>query len=144
MKIMMEKSIIKPHQFGSTGGNQKFHALFPVMLLLLSWMFFAVVIAADAAEYEATAVDSPPKLVRQQPINYPPQAKRDKVEGRVVVRCLITAGGKADKMEVVESEPAGVFDESALKSVKYWQFRPGVLKGEMVDTWIKIPLSFKP
>ena len=47
-------------------------------------------------------------------------------------------------MEVAESSTAGVFDENAMKSLKYWQFRPGVLKGEMVATWLKIPLSFKP
>lgn len=122
----------------------KLQILLPATLLLFSWMLFSIAGTANAAEYEASDVDSPPKLVRQMPVNYPPDAKRNKVEGRVVVRCLITSDGKADKMEVVESEPTGVFDENAVKSLKYWQFRPGVLKGEMVDTWVKIPLSFKP
>ncbi len=124
--------------------NRKPNILLAAALFLLSWMIVSVTIGANAAEYDASDVDKPPKLVRQMEPKYPPDAKRTKTEGRVVVRCLITAKGKADKMEIVESEPAGVFDESAMKAIKYWQFRPGVLKGEMVDTWVKIPLTFEP
>lgn len=124
--------------------NRKPNVLLAAALFLLSWMIVSVTIGANAAEYDASDVDKPPKLVRQMAPKYPPDAKRTKTEGRVVVRCLITAKGKADKMEIVESEPAGVFDESAMKAIKYWQFRPGVLKGEMVDTWVKIPLTFEP
>jgi periplasmic protein TonB len=141
---MGKNTFLNLQQVKPIGGSRKLHIPLPAVLLLVSWMFFSVAVVAGAAEYEASDVDSPPKLVRNMPVNYPPQAKRDRVEGRVVVRCLIDAKGKADKMEVVESEPAGVFDETALKSLKYWQFRPGVLKGEMVATWVKIPLSFKP
>ena len=111
-------------------------------LLLLSLMLVSLSMAADATEYEASAVDSPPKIVRRMPVTYPSEAKRNKVEGRVVVRCLIGSDGKADKMEIAESEPAGVFDDAALKTLKYWQFRPGILKGALVATWVKIPFNF--
>jgi protein TonB len=77
------------------------------------------------------------------PIKFPAQAKRDGITGKVVVRCLIGTDGKADKMEVVESEPAGIFDESALSTLKYWQFRPGIKQGEMVATWVKVPFKFE-
>jgi TonB family protein len=144
MKIMGKKTFSNLQRVNALKGNQKLHILLPTMLFLLLWVIFSVACVVSAAEYDASDVDKPPKLVRQMPPKYPPEAKRHKTEGRVVVRCLITAKGKADRMEIVESEPAGVFDESALKAIKYWQFRPGVLKGEMVDTWVKIPLSFEP
>ena len=141
---MGKKTFLNAQQVKPLERNRKLHILLPTMLLLLSWIIVSVAAVAGAAEYEASDVDKPPKLVRQTRVQYPPDAKRKKIEGRVVVRCLITAKGKADKMEVVESEPAGVFDENAMNSLKLWQFRPGVLKGEMVDTWVKIPLSFEP
>lgn len=109
-------------------------------LLLLSMV---LVSSATAQEYEASEVDTKPKIVRQMPITYPTLAKRSGQEGRVMIRVLIGTKGKAEKMEVVESEPEGVFDEAALKSLKYWQFRPGILGGDLVATWVKIPLTFK-
>jgi protein TonB len=99
--------------------------------------------AATAQEYEAKDVDTKPKIIRQMPITYPTLAKRNGIEGRVVIRVLIGIKGKAEKMEVFQSEPEGIFDENAMKSLKYWQFRPGILNGELVQTWVAIPLTFQ-
>lgn len=124
-------------------GRSRIHFLVSFSgLILLAGLFIFSPMAADGAEYEASEVDSPPKLVRQMPITYPSDAKRNKVEGRVVVRCLIGTKGKTEKTEIVEAEPAGVFDGNVLKSLKYWQFRPGIKDGDLVSTWVKIPLSF--
>ena len=112
-------------------------------LLLLVSMLVTFSTAQAQVEYDASEVDSKPKIIRQMPITYPSDAKKAHVEGRVVVNVLIGTNGKASKMEIVESEPEGVFDENALKSVKNWQFRPGIKGGELVPTWVKLPLSFK-
>lgn len=112
------------------------------MALLLSAFCVATTVSA-ATEYDASDVDTPPKVVRQMPVSYPVQAKRNGITGRVTVRCLIGVNGKAAKLEVIESEPAGVFDDSALSTLKYWQFRPGIKEGKLVATWVKIPLNFK-
>lgn len=141
---MGKKAFLHLQRIKPLKDKRKLHTLVPTMLLLLSWMIFSVSAIAETGEYSASQVDKPPKLVRQTPVKYPPQAKRNKTEGRVVVRCLIGVKGKIDKMEIVASEPEGVFDDNALKSLKYWQFRPGVLKGEMVSTWVKVPLNFTP
>jgi len=111
-----------------------------VMMLVL---FCTVTISSAVMEYEAADVDSPPKIVRQIPVKYPTQAKREGITGRVIVRCLVGTDGKAKKLEVVESEPAGIFDESALSNLKYCQFRPGIKGGELVATWVKVPFKFE-
>lgn len=123
--------------------NFKNHRFALVAVLLLGLLVTVAVTAMATTEYEASDVDNPPKLVRQMPIKYPAQAKRDGIKGKVVVRCLIGTDGKADRMEVVESEPSGIFDESAMATLKYWQFRPGVKQGEMVATWVKVPFKFE-
>ena len=112
-------------------------------VLLIGLIFTAVATAMAAAEYDAADVDKPPKVVRQMPIKFPADAKRNGITGKVVVRCLIGTNGKADKMEIVDSEPAGIFDESAMSTLKYWEFRPGIKEGEMVATWVKVPFKFE-
>ena len=112
-------------------------------MALLLFAFCAMTTASAATEYDASDVDSPPKVVRQMPVNYPAQAKHDGITGKVTVRCLIGVDGKADKLEIVESEPAGVFDNSALSTLKYWQFRPGIKEGKLVATWVKVPFKFE-
>ena len=102
---MGKNPLLNLQQVKPIGGSRKRHIPLPAVLLLLSWMFFSVAVVAGAAEYEASQVDSPPKLVRQMPVNYPPQAKRDRVEGRVVVRCLIDANGKIDKWKSLNRVP---------------------------------------
>ena len=112
-------------------------------ILMLLLVFCMATISSAAPEYDAADVDSPPKIVRQMPVKYPAQAKKDGITGTVIVRCLIGVDGKADKLEVVESEPAGIFDDSALSTLKYWQFRPGIKSGELVATWVKVPFKFE-
>ena len=138
------KSFLNLKKIKSLGKNRKLYTLLPTMVFLLAFVITSTAIHANTVEYDASEVDNPPKLVRQTPVQYPPKAKRNNVEGRVVLRCLITTDGNADKIEVIESDPEGVFDENAMRSLKYWKFRPGVLKGEMVNTWVKIPMNFKP
>ena len=119
------------------------HRLALSVVLLIGLIFTVGATVKAATEYDAADVDKPPKVVRQVPIKFPAQAKRDGITGRVVIRCLIGTDGKADKMEIVESEPVGIFDESALSTLKYWQFRPGIKQGEMVATWVKVPFKFE-
>lgn len=139
---MERRSYYNLHLVSRLTKNQGHHIFFLGVLILSFCVFVSVAVSAVGAEYDASEVDSPPKLVRQMPVTYPSTAKRNKVEGRVVARVLIGTKGKAEKMEILESEPEGVFDENVLKSLKYWQFRPGILEGDLVATWVKIPLSF--
>jgi protein TonB len=110
---------------------------------LLVFVFCIAFAASAATEYSASDVDSPPKIVRQMPVKYPAQAKKNGITGKVIVRCLVGVDGKAEKLEIVESEPAGIFDDSALSTLKYWQFRPGIKGGELVATWVKVPFKFE-
>jgi len=114
-----------------------------VAVSILVLIFTVATTAMAESEYDASDVDKLPKIVRSTPIKYPSQAKKDGITGMVMIRCLIGTDGKVSKMEVVESKPAGVFDESALSTIKYWQFRPGIRKGEMVATWVKVPIKFE-
>ena len=69
--------------------------------------------------------------------------RRNRVEGEVVVRMLVTKEGKPQNLSVESSTPAGVFDEVALMAAKRWRFKPGRYRGEAVDTWVLLPFVFE-
>ena len=83
-----------------------------------------------------------PDLRKVQPI-YPFAAKKQGLTGEVVVRCLIQPEGRATHIRVVASEPDGVFDEATIRAIEKWRFKPGILGGDPVPTWVRIPLKFE-
>ncbi len=87
-------------------------------------------------------VDTPPKVHRRVPPVYPFKARHKGIEGHVTIRCLVGLDGKPSDLEVLESKPAGIFEDVALAAVQKWQFKPGILGGDAVRTWVQIPILF--
>lgn len=67
------------------------------------------------------APDTPAVLVRITP-EYPEDA--DGVEGHVTLTFSLNDNGNPIDIRVVESEPPGVFDDAAVRALRYWLFRP--------------------
>lgn len=88
-------------------------------------------------------VDDIPQAVRSVPPEYPFVAKRNRVEGEVVVRMLVDSEGRPQKLSVHSSTPAEMFDAAALSAAGRWRFKPGRYKGEAVDTWVLLPFVFE-
>lgn len=68
--------------------------------------------------------DKRAKPVKKPPAVYPKDALSQGIEGRVRVRLLVSGAGKVLETNVIESEPPGVFDYSALKAAKSYVFPP--------------------
>ena len=94
-------------------------------------------------EFELTEVDTPPRATHRAPAMYPFGAKRKGIQGKVLIRCLVGLDGIATKHQILVSEPRDVFDQAALAAVQKWRFKPGVLDGQAVPTWIRVPFVFK-
>lgn len=54
---------------------------------------------------------------------YPRRAKMRQQEGHVKLMFVIGEDGYVYNVKIVESTPEGVFEESALRAIKRWQFR---------------------
>lgn len=63
------------------------------------------------------------KPVRKVKPKYPREAEDKLIEGSVKVRLSVDLDGTVSKMEILISEPPGVFDEEVLKAVKQYQFK---------------------
>ncbi len=98
-------------------------------------------IAADAAMSEGT-VDSKPRVISRGPLEYPAAAAKKRIKGYVVVNLLIGKDGSVELAKVIASNPAGVFDQAALRGVRSWRFAPAKYKGNPVKVWAKQKVRF--
>jgi protein TonB len=100
-----------------------------------------------------TADDStnymPYYLVEELPVSltpiepkYPEEARRQGVEGRVMMQVYIDTSGVVDKVEVLKS-PSDVLAQSAMKAVYETRFRPARLKGEIKAVCMQLALRFR-
>lgn len=79
----------------------------------------------------------------QSNLKYPEIAKKNGVQGRVVVQFLIKKDGSIGEIKVVRSvEPT--LDEEAIRIVKSLpKFIPGKFSGEPAEFWYTLPIKFK-
>lgn len=75
---------------------------------------------------------------------YPRAALEDNISGEVRVRITVDAKGKVTDTVILESAPAGVFDDAALAAVRRWRFKPAEVDGQPVETSTIQSLLFKP
>lgn len=88
------------------------------------------------------SVDSPPRPVYQAPVSYPSNARNQGVEGYVVLSLLISAAGEIEKVQVLEADPTGTFENSAVQGVRSWRFEPAQYQGRNVKVWAKQRIRF--
>lgn len=72
---------------------------------------------------------------------YPPEARRNGVQGQVVLRAVIDKEGKVRDLELVSGRHE--LAEAAMAAVKQWRYRPYKLKGEPVEVQTQITVNFQ-
>ena len=92
--------------------------------------------------FTLSEVDQPPRVIRKIEPLYPFAAKRKNLTGSVTMRFIVTKEGKVVEPSVVKGEPPGIFDNSALKAILRWRFKPAIKDGRAVDVIIIAPLKF--
>ena len=84
-----------------------------------------------------------PQLVHEVKPQYTSDAMRAKVQGTVLVQCVVRPDGTVGDVEVLRSlDPTFGLDQEAVKAARQWRFRPGTRLGEPVPVQITIELTF--
>jgi protein TonB len=78
----------------------------------------------------------------QRKIIYPSEARRDKVEGKVIIKVFVDEAGSVRRAEIVKGIGSGC-DEAAIAAVRNSRFRPGKMNGKVVKVQLTISLVFK-
>ena len=90
-------------------------------------------------------VDSPPRVIRSYPVNYPYGAMSKGLTGRVFVQIRVGVDGKATNIKAKKAEPPEmleIFGEAAEEAVAKYRFEPARLGGEAVPVWAMQPINF--
>ncbi len=94
-------------------------------------------------EYDVGNGVTAPRILRQVKPAYTSEAMRAKVQGEVLLRCVVMPDGSVGRVEIVKSLD-GVFglDQEAIKAARQWKFVPGTRLGEPVAVRVTIALDF--
>lgn len=87
-------------------------------------------------------VDEIPRASYRPPLKYPDYARKRGLGGYVLLNLLVDKTGNVQDVRLLNSEPAGVFDQVAMESVKEWSFDPATYKGSPVKVWVKQRIAF--
>jgi len=79
----------------------------------------AVILSSQGAEK---------RLIRRQPPVYPAEARKQRVEGTVVLKAVVSEGGKVEGVRLVEGDPT--LAAAAISAVKQWHYRPYIRDGK--------------
>jgi protein TonB len=84
-----------------------------------------------------------PRLIKDVKPQYTSEAMRAKVQGAVLVECVVLTDGTVGDLKVVRSlDKVYGLDEEAIKAAKQWRFAPGTREGVPVPVLITIELTF--
>jgi TonB family protein len=84
---------------------------------------------------------SAPILVKEVKPQYTAEAKKAKIQGSVMIECVVKTDGTIGDVEVTKSLDAGL-DQEAIKAVKQWRFEPGIKDGKPVPVLITLEMTF--
>jgi periplasmic protein TonB len=83
------------------------------------------------------------KRVKYAPPEYPSRALSQRMSGSVTVEYIVDTSGDTRDVRVVEANPPGVFDHSALAAVKHWHYEPVVVNGTPVEVPVRTAIRFE-
>lgn len=85
------------------------------------------------------AVQEMPRLLGDSVAEYPEEARRLGLQGKVVLEVVVDESGRVDRARVLKTLHP-LLDEAALRAAKGLRFRPGQVDGK--PTKVKIPYTY--
>jgi protein TonB len=85
-------------------------------------------------------IKEPKKIKNANPV-YPDIAKQARVQGIVILECVISPQGKVTDVKVLRGIP--LLDQAAIDAVKQWVYSPTLLNGVPVPVIMTVTVNFK-
>jgi protein TonB len=82
-----------------------------------------------------------PVLKHRVEPDYPASAIKARLQGRVILRAVISADGAVEEVEVLRSSP--FFDEAAIEAVRQWRYEPARHRGRPVAVYFTVEVDFR-
>jgi TonB family protein len=119
-----------------------FRSSFPAFLFLLASMSLAQTPpAAEGPPYRVGGNVLRPEKISGAAPTYTEKARKAGVTGTVVLDAVIDEKGNVTDIKVLQGLMSGL-DESTIKAVKKWKFRPATLDGRPVSVYYTLTVSY--
>ncbi|KAB2895957.1 MAG: energy transducer TonB, partial [Dokdonella sp.] len=77
-----------------------------------------------------------------RPPRYPPQALRQRQQGKVILKVLVGVDGSPQEITVQRSSGSRLLDQAAIEAVRNWRFNPGSKGGQPAPGYALVPIDF--
>ncbi|HKS25035.1 MAG TPA: TonB family protein [Thermoanaerobaculia bacterium] len=101
----------------------------------------AVTPPASETIYTVSGDVKAPRVLRRVSPPYPELARRARLNGFVILECIIDQSGHIRDAKVLQSSFAA-FEQPALDAIRQWEFAPGTLNGQPVNVQFNLTVSF--
>lgn len=105
-------------------------------MLQFGYSLFLAWGAAAAGSFE------PPRPLSNPAPKYTDEARRDRIQGTVLLSIRVSPDGRPEAVEPV-SRVGGGLEEQAVKAVRGWVFAPGRVAGSPVPSWTVVEVNFR-
>jgi TonB family protein len=85
---------------------------------------------------------TPPRIVEKSFPSYPGDAKKERIEGVVVVQTVIAKDGSIARTRVLKGAHPSL-DAAAVAAIRGWRFEPALLDGEPVAVHYNLTINFR-
>jgi bla regulator protein BlaR1 len=82
-----------------------------------------------------------PKLIRETKPQYTPRAMQEKVQGEVLMECVVKADGTVGDIKILKSLHPEL-DQAALDAAAKWVFEPGTRNGKPATVAVNVTMAF--
>jgi len=90
---------------------------------------------------EAKGDIEPPTLIKRVEPTYPEEARKQGIQGAVILEATVDIKGQVQKVKVLESIPA--LDQAAIDAVKQWTYEPKIIDGKPTPVIFTVTVQFK-
>ena len=113
-------------------------------LLRITLILFLSTLLISAQEKELDKTPFPVGGIKEiaKNVKYPESARKDGVQGKVLVKAFVDKNGNVTKTIILTSLNADC-DKAAEIAIKKTKFEPAQKDGKNVDAEVTIPISFK-
>lgn len=102
----------------------------------------SITTAVDLTYYNVRELDVQPRALRDIVPDYPGDADRKRVSGKVEVQLKLEADGRISEVVVLNATPPGVFDASAIEAFRNARFAPAQKGGRPVRSRVVISVVY--
>jgi TonB family protein len=115
-----------------------------LLALVLAACVAAPALAQDTKVYGAKEEGvTLPQVVREVHAQYTSEAMSQMIEGEVVLDVVVNSDGTVGDVAVKQSlDRIYGLDESAVKAMKQWEFKPGTKDGKPVNVRVEVRMKF--